>query len=49
MPQNFLKGKDVAAVLDEVACEGVAQGVGGLPFRELDGGSLQGTAEGCDA
>jgi hypothetical protein len=49
VPKDFLKGEEVAAVLDEVAGEGVAQDVGGLPFGELDGGSLQGPAEGCDA
>ena len=31
--QDFLQGKDVPAVLDEVAGEGVAQGVSGLAFR----------------
>lgn len=46
--QDFLQGEDVAAVLDEVTGEGVAKGVGSLPFRELDGGSLQGPEEGCD-
>lgn len=30
--QDFLQGKDVPAVLDEVTCEGVSQGVGGLAF-----------------
>lgn len=49
VPQDFLKGEEVAAVLDEVAGEGVAQDVGSLPFGEVDGGSLQGPAEGCDA
>ena len=31
--QDFLQGEDVAAVLDEVAGEGMPQGVGGLAFR----------------
>ena len=31
--QDFLQGEDVAAVLDEVTGEGVAQGVSGLAFR----------------
>lgn len=30
--QDFLQGEDVAAVLDEVAGEGVSQCVGGLAF-----------------
>lgn len=29
---DFLQGEDVAAVLDEVAGEGVSQDVGGLAF-----------------
>lgn len=43
MTQDFLRGEDVAAVLDEVAGEGVSQGVGGLAFRQVDGrpGSAQ--------
>lgn len=32
MTQDFLQGEDVPAVLDEVAGEGVSQGVGGLAF-----------------
>lgn len=41
--QDFLQGEDVAAVLYEVAGEGVSQGVGGLAFRQVDGrpGSAQ--------
>lgn len=41
--QDFLQGEDVAAVLNEVAGEGVSQGVGGLAFRQVDGrpGSAQ--------
>ena len=33
---DFLQGEDVAAVLNEVAGEGVSQGVGGLAFRQVD-------------
>lgn len=33
MTQDFLQGEDVPSVLDEVAGEGVAQGMGGLAFR----------------
>ncbi len=33
--KNFLQGKNVAAVLDEVAGEGMAQRMGGLPCGSL--------------
>ena len=33
MTQDLLQREDVAAVLDEVAGEGMSQRMGGLPFR----------------
>ena len=46
--KDFLQGQDVAAVLDEVTGESMPQGVGGLPFRELDSCPGQSTPKRSD-
>lgn len=45
MTQDLLQSEDVAAVLDEVAGEGMPEGMGGLPSRKLNRRSGQGSTE----